>query len=640
MFQTMKPVALGHPATYRPDIDGLRAVAVLSVILYHFGATWLPGGFTGVDVFFVISGYIITFHALNRLEKGTFTISDFYRRRIKRIAPPLILMISSVLAFGWLFLMPSEYAELAKSAAYAALGFGNLYFYHNTEYFDQAAETQPLLHTWSLGVEEQFYFVWPLILLVGLRLVANKSVLRMTLAAAVMLGFIYAVWQTSDNSKAAFYLPHPRAWEIGLGALIAFMPKISSAKIGETLSAMGLILIGWSAFTISQQDLFPGLNASYACLGAALVIWPKANASTCSKLLSLSFLQNIGLISYGLYLWHWPLLVFYRTLTLDQSPDVLETLALLLACMAISILSYRYVERPIIESKRTIARYLTACACTAAAAGVAIHHWQGVPARLPEDVIAYAAGANDYSSRRPTCHRTDAFNPPLEQSCRYGDQAATPEFAIWGDSHGVELGEAIGAHLAKQGRSILGVTYSSCPPALNFKAPLQKGCEAFTEKAVEYLVNKHNIKTVFLAAYYEFYMNSPGERDLLAGLTQTVAALAAAGKNVVLIASNPEIPGVSIPQAAARLAMVGQVDTLAVTLEEHYRYSAVAHHQLSTLAARHDHVSVFDPADTLCHERRCRLVVEGKPLLFDDNHLSRTGAAMVAAAMVKYWERR
>lgn len=633
MLQNRRLASVGHADSYRPDIDGLRAVAVLSVILYHYGATWLPGGFTGVDVFFVISGYIITFHSLNRIELGTFTIRDFYRRRVKRIAPPLILMVSAILVFGWLYFTPSEYAGLAKSAGAAAIGFGNLYFYRNTDYFDQAAETQPLLHTWSLGVEEQFYFVWPLVLWLGLPLAASRTRFRNALAGAVILGFVYAVWQTSEDPKTAFYLPHPRAWELGLGALVAFLPKISSSRLGETLSTIGLVLVAWSVIAVSQQDTFPGLNAAYACLGAALLVWPRNHASICSRLLSVAPLQKVGLISYGLYLWHWPLIVFYRHLTLDQKPGFAQVIGLLLTCVAISYVSYRYIERPIMFSKRTAARYLIALAGTLVIASLLIHHWQGVPARLSDTVLAYSAGADDYSRRRPTCHRTDQFNPPLEQSCLYGDQTATPALAMWGDSHGVELAEAIGERLAPRHGSVLGMTYSSCPPALNFKAPLQKGCEAFTAKALEFLVNSESIQTVFLAAYYEFYLNSPADRAFLNGLTEAATALASSGKQVIIVASNPEIPGVSIPQAAARLAMIGQVDSLSVTMKEHEAYSATARNHLESLASTLDNVAIFDPTSALCHGGRCPMVMSGKPLLFDDNHLSRTGAAIVAGRM-------
>lgn len=630
MLQNNRLASTGHADSYRPDIDGLRGVAVLSVVLYHYGATWLPGGFTGVDVFFVISGYIITFHSLNRIDLGTFTIRDFYRRRIKRIAPPLMLTVSAVLIFGWLYSTPFEYAELAKSAAAAALGFGNLYFYRNTDYFDQAAETQPLLHTWSLGVEEQFYFVWPLLLWLGLPLAAGRSRFRNALAAAVILGFFYAVWLTYEDPKTAFYLPHPRAWELGLGALIAFLPKISSYKLSETLSAIGLVMVACSLLVVREQYPFPGLNAAYACVGAALLVWPKDHAPTCSRLLSLPALQKVGLISYGLYLWHWPLIVFYRQLTLEQKPGFAQVVGLLLACVAISYLSYRFIERPIILSKRRIARYLTALAGTLVMTSLLIYHWQGVPARLSDTVLAYSAGANDYSQRRPACHRTDEFNPPLEQSCLYGDQTATPAFAMWGDSHGVELAEAIGERLAPRQGAILGMTYSSCPPALNFKAPLQKGCEAFTEKTIDLLVNSESIQTIFLAAYYEFYLNSPAERAFLNGLTEAITALAASGKKIIIIASNPELPGVSIPQSAARLAMIGKVDRLSVTMREHRAYSATARSLIESLAASHSNIIIFDPALALCHGGRCPLVANGKPLLFDDNHLSRAGAAIVA----------
>ncbi len=618
---------------YRPDIDGLRAVAVLSVVFYHYGATWLPGGFTGVDVFFVISGYIITFHSLSRIELGNFTIGDFYRRRIRRITPPLILMVSFCIVFGWLYVTPLEYSDLAKSSAAAVIGIGNIYFYRNTGYFDPAAETQPLLHTWSLGVEEQFYFIWPLLLWLGLPLLGGRSTFRKALLAAVVCAFIYAVWETNNSPKAAFYLPHPRAWELGLGALIAFMNRAGSRLVSEAMSAIGLCLVGFSIFSLSSTEPFPGVNAAYACVGTALLVWPKQHPTACCRLLSASPLILIGQISYGIYLWHWPLIVFYRYSTLDQSPDGLAVFALLLMCLTISYLSYRYIERPIIRSRGAAARYLIASSVMVVLACLMIYRWEGVPARLSAEVLSYAAGASDYSQRRPFCHRTDEFNPPLDQSCRYGDQMGTPASAMWGDSHGVELAEAIGEILAAQGGSVIGLTYSSCPPALDFKAPLQNGCESFTAKALEFLANSSTINTVYIASYYEFYLATPTGPDFLAGLTKAVSALAATNKDIVIIASNPEIPGVSIPQAAARLAMLGQVDRLTVTLEEHMAYSATARHHIERLADKYDNVRIFDPASVLCRDGQCAFVVDSNPLLFDDNHISRTGAKIIADAI-------
>lgn len=638
MLQKTKTAPVSHTVDYRPDIDGLRAVAVFSVVFYHYGARWLPGGFTGVDVFFVISGYIITFHSLNRMELGTFSIFDFYLRRIKRIMPPMILMVLAVLIFGWFYLMPSEYTELAKSASYAVLGLGNIYFYRNTGYFDQAAENQPLLHTWSLGVEEQFYLLWPLLLWVGLPLVASRRSFRVALAAAVLFAFAYAVWRTNTSSKAAFYLPHPRAWELGLGALVAFMPRIESYRLGEVLSVAGLALVGWSILALSPSDTFPGINAAYACVGSALLIWPKEYNTLTGQLLSIAPLQKAGLISYGVYLWHWPLIVFYRHLALEQ-PGLAPAVALFLVVVAISYLSYRFIERPIIRSRRRVARSISASACAVFGAGLMIYHSEGVPARLTAQVLAYASGADDYNQRRPECHRTDEFNPPLYKSCIYGHGNSPPAFAIWSDSHGVEIGEALGERLATRGQSLLSLTYSSCPPSLNFRAPLQKGCEAFTAKVIGFLAQNSDIQTVFLAAYYEFYLTSGADHEFNKGFSAAVSALAATGKKIIIIASNPELPGVSIPQGAARLAMVGMADTLAVTVEEHRARSSAARNLLDHLAATYENVSIFDPADILCRDGRCALVADGRPLLFDDNHLSRTGAAMLVKAMDAYWER-
>lgn len=290
---------------YRSDIDGLRAVAVLGVLVYHYGATWLPGGFTGVDVFFVISGFLITSILRREILAGEFSLLGFYDRRLRRIAPALFAVLLVSLVAGWFLLIPGDYADMAKSAAYSAGGLGNLYFFWNTGYFDQAADLQPMLHMWSLGVEEQFYFVWPPLLFLLMTRLSSQRVVVGVLAIGLAVAFAFAVWDVSVHPKAAFYLPHARAWELALGAILAFLPRIGNRLLSEVMVAAGLALIAWSYLVITSKDPFPGLNAAYACIGAALVIWPKSPTFFAGPL-SLRPMVWVGLISYSLYLWHWP----------------------------------------------------------------------------------------------------------------------------------------------------------------------------------------------------------------------------------------------------------------------------------------------------------------------------------------------
>ena len=281
--------AEGRPGRYRADIEGLRAVAVLAVVLFHYGMPGAGGGFVGVDVFFVISGYVITAglveawpgpgrDAVGRLPAW---LGGFYRRRILRIAPAMLVTIAAVLAAGWLVLAPGDYAALGRSAAWSAAGLGNVFFFFNTGYFDAAAETMPLLHLWSLGVEEQFYLAWPLVLAAVLALAGgHRRRAGRAIAGLVAAGFLTAVWLVADDPKAAFFLPFARAWELGLGALLVFVPPLASRRLAEAAVVAGLVLIAGACLMLRATDPFPGLNALAPCVGAARRGWPRTGRPT------------------------------------------------------------------------------------------------------------------------------------------------------------------------------------------------------------------------------------------------------------------------------------------------------------------------------------------------------------------------
>src|SRR5262249_11932609 len=314
---------------YRAEIDGLRAIAVLSVLAFHYGlavpdrftgvdvqySVALPGGFTGVDVFFVISGFLITQILAGEIAAGTFSVIGFYDRRMRRILPALLTMLVCVLVAGRFLLMPGDYAALAKSAGAAAFGFSNFHFLNHTGYFDQVADFMPLLHTWSLAVEEQFYIVWPLLL--ALIATGSRNRTAALVALLVALGCAASIAFFPVDPKSAFYLALPRAWELGLGALLAFLPALPTL-VGEIATLAGLALIA-TGFKIASPDNFPGLDALYPCIGAALVIWPRTRRTISDRLLGL--LAPIGLISYSLYLWHWPIWVYFRIYIENSQPN-------------------------------------------------------------------------------------------------------------------------------------------------------------------------------------------------------------------------------------------------------------------------------------------------------------------------------
>ncbi|MEN3145678.1 acyltransferase family protein [Neorhizobium sp. IRAMC:178] len=612
---------------YRPDIDGLRAIAVAGVVLYHYGATWLPGGFTGVDVFFVISGFLITSILRAEIERDKFSLKVFYLRRLRRIFPALLVMLTILLAAGWWLLMPADYVALAKSSKYSALGLANFYFLRNTGYFDTAADLQPLLHIWSLGVEEQFYFVWPLLLFLGMRTLGTGRSFVATLATVVLFGFAYAVWNVSLDPKGAFYLPHARAWELAIGALVAFLPAIQSSRLSRVAAAIGALFVIISLTAIRSNYVFPGMNAGWAVVGAGLIVWPK-RANAVSSVLAWRPFVALGLISYSLYLWHWPILVYFRYFNLERSPSPTESVVLLTIAIAVSIASYFLVEKP--SRRQMLINAIAPSLGAAAVIGVSIiiPSAKGFPMRMPADVARLADAANDFSSQRSRCHRGDDFTLPLQDSCKFG-MSETPDVAMWGDSHGVELAEAIGSQLAAEHRSIVNLSYSSCPPSIGYRSPLQKGCEAFTTSARDYLTANKQIRTVVLAAHYELYFREPGG-EFERGFSRAVEDLLAFGKHVVIIASTPKT-GFSIPLAAARLERIGRLDQLVLPMAEHRKATRQASDMLNKIAAKFPSVTIVDPTDALCSRGICNMVQDGHPILFDDNHLSRAAASQVSA---------
>lgn len=311
-----------HPK-YRPDINGLRAIAVLSVVLFHAFPNMLPGGFIGVDIFFVISGYLITNIILQNIKNNSFSFGDFYARRIRRIFPALILVLIACHITGWLLLMPSEYQQLGKHIAGGATFASNFLLWLESGYFDSSAESKPLLHLWSLGIEEQFYILWPAILVLAYRIRIN--LLRL-IAIALITSLLINLWLTSSDPIAAFFLPISRFWELLVGAVLAHYVistkksglPLYSLKSNNLISILGALFITVGLILINRNSLFPGWWALLPTIGTALIIGSGPNSWVNERLFAHPLLVWVGLISYPLYLWHWPIFTFYRLYSFQE----------------------------------------------------------------------------------------------------------------------------------------------------------------------------------------------------------------------------------------------------------------------------------------------------------------------------------
>lgn len=625
--------------TYRPDIDGLRALAVLPVVLFHAHVTGFDGGFVGVDVFFVISGYLITRLLVDDIEHQRFSLAHFYERRIRRIFPALFVALATATALGWFLLLPDELRRFGASLVSTSLFASNFLFWLEGGYFEAPAETKPLLHTWSLAVEEQFYLVFPLLLPLLLR--ANARTRKRVVALAAVVSFVLALWLVRRAPGAAFYLAPTRVWELLLGAAVALhlMPAWPTRRSAEFAAWLGLMLVAGSVVALDRHSAFPGLSALYPCLGAALIIHSGSpHRTTVAGLLGLRPLVFIGLASYSLYLWHWIALVFLRVTHLSSPGPGTVALVLVFAGAA-SVLSWRFVEAPVrrqvwLRSRAGLFAAAAGATLLFATAGGALWLSGGAPSRLPPAARELAAGAGDVWPGFRDCER---------RLCTVGD-GSRPETLLWGDSHVAALAPAF-----ERGRGLAIVAFDrGCPPLVELSR-YEARCLSFAE-AVLARIRAEGVRWVVLHARWAWYVEGtrfgrevgrPVSLDSLAGLTanpdvfeaalvRTLRQLKAMGVTVTLVGPVPEV-GTQVPSALARSALR---DADPPTLPA----GAFEQRQRRTLAilqrvAAAESVSLVSLHERLCDVDECRLQAAGRALYFDDDHLSRFGAAFVAPAL-------
>lgn len=644
---------------YRSDIDGLRAIAVLPVVLFHAGFSWLPGGFVGVDIFFVISGYLISTIILNEMRKGTFSFARFYERRVRRIIPGLLVVLVVTLAAGYFFLLPDEYTSLSR-ATLAALAFvPNVYFWDTeSTYFGLDIATQPLLHTWSLGVEEQFYILFPALLYLLYRKFSQQTMVRIllglfvfSLAANILLAALY--------TKYSFYMLPTRAWELLAGILLSLgvLPAVRNQRLAELTAWLGLALVLGTMLMLRENAVFPGINAVYPVLGAALIIYSGAQARTVvARLLSHKVLVFIGLVSYSFYLWHWPVTV-YTKMVWDTASSRYFILAL---SFALAALSYRFIEARYRKPSRRLPRprafgELAGMGALAVAATVFVLFSQGLMGRIPADILAIAkANTQEQQMGDMHCRR---FTENLQEEgegkgelCRLGKQDATPQFVIWGDSHAHAVSYAL--HLAARDAGISGysLTDGGCRPLVGVSRPHKKKCLHFNDAVLDFISNTPSVRHVFLAGYWrvsltgqgydnsnflivddETLISSPLEnREVFRrGLERTLVALD--GHQVSIIEDVPEI-GAQFGKAVAnhfiRQAWLGSGALAQRSFND--EDSAYEQHLSEALASLPPGWDFIEVKPLLCEGQRCPLVVEGKLVYFDGDHLSRYGASLLA----------
>jgi peptidoglycan/LPS O-acetylase OafA/YrhL len=618
---------------YRADIDGLRAVAVIAVLGFHAFPAALPGGFTGVDIFFVISGFLISSIILGELRGGSFTFTQFYARRVRRIFPALALVLAAALLFGWSALSPFDYDQLGAQVAAGAGFVSNLLLWQQSGYFDTNSALKPLLHLWSLGVEEQYYLLWPLLLFVLRRHGQRTGWLILGLGLA---SFVLNVTAIGRFPQAAFYLPATRFWELMLGSGIAYLHLHSAPrreipiKWRNLTSLAGLALLVLALVLVRDGRGFPGWWALLPTLGAVLLIQSGPHAWINERVLASRPLVYLGLISYPLYLWHWPILSFARILNGEVPPVSIRIGALALS-VALAWATYEYIERPVRRIGRGPAASRAAGLAAASVATLA--------------ALGLLVFGNLLTARSDSVPHLAEISAAFSDWHYRGDRTIpgdTPEAVLFfGDSHMQQFLPRIEALMEDSRttrRTVIFRTRAGCAPVPGIER-LGYGCDEFVD-ATYALALRPDIRTIIISASWAGFADrtdyfkvgaedgqplklfTPETDWVLQRFETAISQLAAAGKQVVIVLSTPYGKAFDPREMAQRdgldfhVVLTPAVPRRVVDLESNFVDDRIA------AIARRAHATVLDPLDTICNATTCPTVdAKGNPLLKDDSHL-------------------
>ena len=651
---------------YRPDIDGLRAIAVGSVVVFHAFPWLVPGGYVGVDVFFVISGFLITTNILGGLSTGTFTIRGFYDRRVRRIFPALAVVLATTYALGWVTLFDKEFEQLGKHVAGGAFFVSNLFLWAEAGYFDTASEVKPLVHLWSLGIEEQFYIVWPLVLWAMSRF-GRRTGSTLVASTALLMAGSFTLGLLALDSVGGYYSPINRFWELLIGALLAIVSFGRLTPLLERLgerrahagATLGMALVIVPMFALDGTSSFPGWNAIPPTVGAALLIASGPTTWWGRHVLSHRLMIGIGLISYPLYLWHWPLLVYARIMSSGVPAAGIRVGAVAIA-VVLSYLTYRLVERPLRFNRRrgVVVIGLVAAVATIGGVGVYTNAQGGLNGRGFNDInIAIDPGdVRDIDLlSRPSCGLTPAVQE-LFADCRV-DVRGAASYALIGDSKASTL---IGGFMRTSRDdaywTIIGGTrglgsavplVSAEPSYERFQPLIVPAIEAVTtDPRIEVVVLQGAVRAMFespIETNFAWLPDSPNYTKVETGLRETIRRLVDGGKKVVLLVDNPAL---AAPEdCSERRSTIGVLNSLLVTdndacavtradfLDQTEKYRDL----LTSVAAEFaEDVSVFDPTDVYCDATTCDHIIEGVRLYSYTDHPSDDAADLVGRRLNDY----
>ena len=660
---------------YRADIDGIRAIAVVSVVLYHLEKSLAPGGFVGVDIFFVISGFLIGTIILREVGEGSFTFARFYERRIKRLFPAYFAVAIITALAGWFILLPEDYRQFGQSLAAATAFVSNILFFMETGYFDAASETKPLLHTWSLAVEEQFYIFFPPLILILAKFLPKHRfergvniALALTFVASFAACLLYIKW---DQSAVFFLFPF-RAWEMLMGVGLAATASRIHLK---GLAAEGCAWVGFALMLLpillySEQTLFPGIAALWPCLGVTLVIAAGLNHSNQSDLPVVNRLLGtkgpvaIGLISYSLYLWHWPVIVLARY-GFDVGHGLLDILGLLAASVGFAILSYYFVEKPFRHLKFSHRRLTLFAGATVFSFlligfGALLNFKSGLPDRLPPEARPLYAATQDFFKPAGKCYDQDNDKLPGVPYCLVGNREATSEVLVWGDSHANAMRTGFDVAARDANVAAIIIYNAGCPPFFGYgkkehfmSERKNETCAGFNQKLETYFAGEtlQNVKRILFVGRWAYYANGGGigaddhikidifpsdeknvEGSNMArfqqGFADTINILTNQTRQVFILQQVPEIEPFNARDFAVKYLRGGvSAEEMAQSVQVSKSNVEARQGQINAffakMAAQPD-VFFLKTHDQFCDEDLCFVLKDGVPRLIDNNHVTST----------------
>ncbi|AAZ18497.1 possible acyltransferase family protein [Psychrobacter arcticus 273-4] len=637
---------------FRKDINGLRALAVIAVVLFHFNASWMPGGFSGVDVFFVISGFLMTGIIFRGMEQDNFSVLNFYVARANRIIPALALLCLVLLVFGWFYLTPLEYKALGKHAA-SSVGFlSNFVYWREARYFDAASHEKWLLHTWSLSVEWQFYIIYPLVLL-ALRKFLSIKTLKSLLIVGTVLGFIFSAIATYQSPNAAYYLFPTRAWEMMLGGIAYLYPFTLQENRKKFVEWTGLILVIASYFLISAENLWPGYLALFPVLGSFLIIQAQRNDSIITG--NIVF-QKLGAWSYSIYLWHWPFVVAIYTFSL---PDHYIYIGMVLSVL-LGFLSYKYVEK--INFKRSFPTFLSYLKCKPVYIAGIVGVLGSVLFLKSEALTSYRLSTEKITiieqqkrnPREPVCGKVENGVSP---ACIYGDGPV--KAIVVGDSHANAQMVSIGNRAALANGSVLSMGLSACNTIKGLYSVNKNGdnpdynCGKLVANVIEIsaqkypgvpviIINRTSQNLYGLNEDKDFHLSPPERfvdkvfskrnneyrKNLTGHMINTICEFTQ-NNPVYLVRPTPEMKE-DIPLTMFRSSVLNSNDkSIKITLDE-YKKRQKSAFKMQDKAVQRCGAKVLDPLPSLCDSKYCYGDIDGVPLYFDDDHLSSYGSEVIS----------